>query len=576
MGEISDPRGLSANAEAVLEARYLRRDAGGRRVEDFEGLCQRVAVAVAEAESAWGGSPARLAERFARMLSRREFLPNSPTLMNAGAEDGQLAGCFVLPIGDSLEEIFEAVKRMAVIHQSGGGTGFSFSRLRPAGDRVKKSYGVASGPVSFLEVFDAATGVIRQGGRRRGANMGVLRIDHPDVIEFIRAKLGVGRISNFNLSVGTTDAFWRAALAGECFDLINPRNGKVVDSVRASELLDEIVDSAWSCGDPGVLFLDAIERGNPTPQRGPLESTNPCGELPLLPNESCNLGSICLAAVVRDGRVDWDRLDAIVTLAVRFLDDVVEVSQAPYPEVAAATRATRKIGLGVMGFADLLVDVGLAYDSPAAVTLAEELMAHIQSVGHRASARLADERGVFPGFEGSRFAAQGLRLRNATVTSIAPTGTISMLADCSSGIEPYFALAYTRHVLDGAELTETNRRFEAALRRAGIDDPSVLERIRASGSIRGLSGVPEGLQRRFPISLDLSWTAHLDIQEAFQRYVDNAVSKTINLPSDASRQAVRDIYFSAWQRGLKGVTVFREGSRGEAVLVRGASDDGGS
>ncbi|TDJ20560.1 MAG: adenosylcobalamin-dependent ribonucleoside-diphosphate reductase [Deltaproteobacteria bacterium] len=573
MGEISDPRGLSANAETVLEARYLRRDAVGRRVEDFEGLCQRVAVAVAEAESAWGGSPAAVAERFERMLTRREFLPNSPTLMNAGAENGQLAGCFVLPIGDSLEEIFEAVKRMAVIHQSGGGTGFSFSRLRPAGDSVKESHGVASGPVSFLEVFDAATGVIRQGGRRRGANMGVLRIDHPDVIEFIRAKVGTGRISNFNLSVGTTDAFWRAALAGESFDLINPRDGKVVDSVRASQLLDEIVDAAWCCGDPGVLFLDAIERGNPTPQRGPLESTNPCGELPLLPNESCNLGSIRLAALVREGRVDWDRLDAIVTLAVRFLDDVVEVSRAPYPEVAAATRANRKIGLGVMGFADLLVDVGLAYDSPGAVALAEELMARIQTVGHRASARLADERGVFPDFEGSRLAAQGLRLRNATVTSIAPTGTLSILADCSSGIEPYFALAYTRHVLDGAVLTETNPRFEAALRHAGVDDPAVLERIRASGSIRGLAGLPERLQRRFPISSDLPWTSHLDIQEAFQRHVDNAVSKTINLPSDASRQVVRDIYRSAWQRGLKGVTVFREGCRGEAVLVRGASDD---
>ena len=428
MGRISDPRGLSANAEAVLEARYLRRDAGGRQVEDFEGLCQRVAVAVAEAETVWGGSPAGVAERFARMLSRREFLPNSPTLMNAGAEGGQLAGCFVLPIGDSLEEIFEAVKRMAVIHQSGGGTGFSFSRLRPVGDPVKKNHGVASGPVSFLEVFDAATGVIRQGGRRRGANMGVLRIDHPDVIEFIRAKVGAGRISNFNLSVGTTDAFWRAALAGESFDLINPRDGKVVDSVRASELLDEIVAAAWSCGDPGVLFLDAIERGNPTPQLGPLESTNPCGELPLLPNESCNLGSIRLDAFVRDGRLDGERLDDTVDLAVRFLDDVIETSRYPFPEIGTVTRANRKVGLGVMGFADFLVELGVPYDSREAVALASGVMARIRARAELAAQALARTRGVFESFPGSRADTRGLRLRNATLTSVAPTGTLSIRA----------------------------------------------------------------------------------------------------------------------------------------------------
>jgi ribonucleoside-diphosphate reductase alpha chain len=560
---------LTANARRVLEARYLQRDAAGRLIEDYEGLCRRVAAAVAAAEASYGGDIEAVAERFFQALWRREFLPNSPTLMNAGTSHGQLAACFVLPVADSLVSIFEATKRMAVIHQSGGGTGFAFSRLRAAGDAVQSSPGVASGPVSFLGVFDATTNVIKQGGRRRGANMGVLRVDHPDILDFVRVKADATRITNFNLSVATTDTFWKAAEAGESFDLVNPRDGKVVRSLDASELLDEIAYNAWSGGDPGVIFLDAINRENPTPQKGALEATNPCGELPLLPNEACNLGSIRLDAFVQEGEVDWDRLDAIVDLGVRFLDDVVDVSRYPFPEIAEATRATRKIGLGVMGFAGFLVDLGIPYDSAEAVAMAERLMGRIRARAEQASAALAAERGVFPDFEGSRAAARGLRLRNATVTSIAPTGTLSILAGCSGGIEPYFALAFVRCVLDGQRLSETNPRFEAALRDAGVWSEEVVAAVRRSGSAHGVDAVPEAIRRLFPIAADTEPEAHLAIQEAFQKHVDNAVSKTINLPADATPSDVRSIFLSAWRRGLKGVTVFREGSKGAAVLVRG-------
>lgn len=562
--------GLSPNARRVLEARYLQRDASERLIETFEGLCERVAGAVAEAERGLGGEAAAAAAAFFETLVRREFLPNSPTLMNAGTPLGQLAACFVLPVGDSLEEIFEAVKRMAAIHQSGGGTGFSFSQLRPAGDRVQGTAGIASGPVSFLGVFDAATGVIVQGGRRRGANMGVLRVDHPDILEFVRAKASGDAIANFNLSVASTDGFWRAALAGESFDLVNPRDGKVVRSQEARRLLDEIAESAWASGDPGVIFLDAINRDNPTPQLGELETTNPCGELPLLPNEACNLGSIRLDAFVRAGRIAWERLDGTVDLAVRFLDDAIEVSRPPYAEIAERVRANRKIGLGVMGFADLLVDLGIRYDSPEAAALAGRLMARLRARAERASAALAEQRGVFPNFAGSRAEARGLRLRNATVTSIAPTGSLSILADCSSGIEPYFALAFVRHVLDGRRLPEANHRFEAALRRAGAWSEDLMAEVRCTGSARGIASVPEAVRELFPTAPEIPPEAHLEIQQAFQRHCDNAVSKTINLPATAAPEQVRAIYTSAWRRGLKGVTVFREGCKGDAVLVRGA------
>jgi ribonucleoside-diphosphate reductase alpha chain len=562
---------LSPNALRVLEARYLARDASGRPVEDWEALCRRVAgaVAAAEKEFARGGDAPRWEAGFFDAIRRREFLPNSPTLMNAGTELGQLAACFVLPVEDTLEDIFETLGHMAVIHQSGGGTGFSFSRLRPAGDLVQGTPGVASGPVSFMDVFDAATAVVKQGGRRRGANMAVLRVDHPDVRAFVRAKLDPGRLTNFNISLATPDHFWEAALGGESFDLVNPRDGRVVGSVDAAELLDEIARAAWAGGDPGVIFIDAVNRENPTPQLGELEATNPCGELPLLPNEACNLGSLRLDAFARGPAVDWERLDAAVDLAVRFLDDVIEVCRYPFPAIAETVRNNRKIGLGVMGFADLLVEMGIPYDAPEAVALADRVMAHIRARGERTSAALAEERGVFPNWKGSRAAARGLRLRNATVTSIAPTGTLSILAGCAGGIEPFFALSFVRHVLDGARLIEANPRFEGALREADCWDAGLMGRVRERGSARSIPEIPERIRRLFPTAPDIAPRDHLAIQCAFQRHVDNAVSKTINLPAEATPEDVREIYVAAWRLGLKGVTVFREGSKGVAVLVRG-------
>lgn len=560
---------LTPNAIRVLEARYLARDDAGNLVETWEGLCQRVARGVAAVEKEWGGDAARWEAAFFDAIHRREFLPNSPTLMNAGTEIGQLAACFVLPVEDTLESVFDAVKSMAVIHQSGGGTGFDFSPLRPAGDVVQGTPGVASGPVSFMGVFDAATAVVKQGGRRRGANMGVLRVDHPDVLDFIRAKRDRTRLTNFNVSLATPDRFWQAVESGGAFDLVNPRDGRVVRSVDARSLLAEISEAAWASGDPGMIFIDAVNRANPTPQLGPLAATNPCGELPLLPNEACNLGSLRLDAFVRDGRVDWECLGRAIDLAVRFLDDVIEASRYPLPAIAHAVHGNRKIGLGVMGFADLLVDLGIPYDAPEATALGEQLMARIHARAEEASSRLAEERGVFPNWEGSRAHARGRRLRNATVTSIAPTGTISILAGSSGGIEPYFALAFVRHVLDGQRLPETNARFEAALRKAGAFRDEIVARVRHEGSVRGIADVPASVRRLFPTAYDVAPERHLDVQEAFQRHVDNAVSKTINLPATATPEDVRAIYRSAWRRGLKGVTVFRESSKGVAVLVRG-------
>ncbi|MEN8181537.1 MAG: adenosylcobalamin-dependent ribonucleoside-diphosphate reductase [Myxococcota bacterium] len=561
----------SSNAQRVLESRYLLRDTAGHPLEGWKELCQRVASAVAQAERAHGGEVGPVAEAFQRALLRREFLPNSPTLMNAGTQVGQLSACFVLPVEDSIESIFESVKRMAVIHQSGGGTGFSFSQLRPAGDQVQATRGVASGPVSFVAVFDAATAVVKQGGRRRGANMGVLKVEHPDVLEFVHAKTDPERLTNFNLSVSTPDAFWQAVRGGSTWDLVNPRDGKTVRSVDARSLLDEIAHSAWVGGDPGVLFRDAVEADNPTPELGELAATNPCGELPLLAWESCNLGSIRLDAFVREGRIDWAQLDATVDLGVRFLDDVIEVNRHPYPEIAERTLGNRKIGLGVMGFADLLVDLEIPYDSDAAVALAERVMERIQRRAAAASRALAEERGSFPNQSRARRGTPGDPRRNATVTSIAPTGTLSILAGCSSGIEPLFALAFVRHVLDGQTLPETNKRFERALKDCGAWSRSLVDEVRGTGSVRGIAAVPEAVRRLFPIASDIAPEAHLAVQAAFQRHVDNAVSKTINLPEHATPADVVRIFTRAWRLRLKGVTIFREGSKGMAVLVRGSA-----
>ncbi len=558
---------LKKPALLVLAYRYLVRNEAGEVVETPEEMFWRVARAVAEAEREFGEDPERWAERFYHLMASLDFLPNSPTLMNAGLPLGQLSACFVLPVEDSLEGIFETLKNAALIHKSGGGTGFSFSRLRPRGDVVRSTQGVASGPVSFMRVFDAATEAIKQGGKRRGANMGILRIDHPDIEEFIRIKNQPGELTNFNLSVAVTDAFMEAVRKDDLFPLINPRTGREVRRVKARRLFDLLVENAWQTGDPGVIFLDTINRANPTPLLGEIESTNPCGEQPLLPYESCNLGSINLSCFVRDGQVDYGRLRKTVHLAVRFLDDVIEVNRFPLPQIARMTRLTRKIGLGVMGFADMLIELGIPYDSEEAVRLAEELMAFIERESVAASQRLGEERGSFPAFPGSLWEAKGFSaMRNATTTTIAPTGTLSLIAGTSSGIEPLFALAYRRRALGGVEWVEIHEGFLKALKERGLEVESIVERVLETGNLSGISGLPEELRRVFVTAFEVSPESHLAIQTVFQRHTHNAVSKTINLPESATKEEVARIYLKAYELGLKGVTVYRYGSRPEQVL----------
>jgi ribonucleoside-diphosphate reductase alpha chain len=571
---------LTLNARRVLEARYLRRDAKRRVVESPEALFHRVARAVAQAELLLGTAKAadHWQQRFLDLLASLDFLPNSPALMNAGTPLGQLAACFVLPVEDSMESIFDALRAMALIQRTGGGTGFAFSRLRPAGDPVASTGGEASGPVSFMRIFDTATEHIRQGGRRRGANMGVLRVDHPDIRAFVAAKLSGLAFANFNLSVGVTDRFMEAVEADAPHELVHPGTGEVTARVPARELFAQIVDAAWRCGDPGLLFLDAVNRANPTPALGTIECTNPCGEVPLLPYESCVLGSVNLAHMVRragdTAEVQWDRLRETVRAGVRFLDDVLEVSRDPLPEIARTTRGNRKIGLGVMGFADALVQLGVSYASEEAVAWAERFARTIAEEARRASRELAEERGVFPNWPRSVHAAVGERLRNATCLSIAPTGTISIIADTSGGIEPFFALAYRRaHTLGGEPLVEIN---PAVLRHAaalGLDAARLAEGLRKAGRLGALPGVPDAVRRLFATALEVPARQHLRIQAAFQRHVDNAVSKTINLPEDSTPDDVHDAYLAAWRLGLKGITVYRYGSRGAAVLSLGTDEE---
>jgi ribonucleoside-diphosphate reductase alpha chain len=571
---------LSPNARRVLEARYLRRDAERRLVETPEELFARVARAIAEAELLLGTAEKarRWEEIFYELLLSRDFLPNSPTLMNAGTPLGQLSACFVLPVGDTMEEIFEAVKQMALVQRTGGGTGFSFSRLRPKGDVVASTGGEASGPVSFMKIFDSATEHIKQGGKRRGANMGVLRVDHPDILEFITAKRDERTLQNFNISVAVTDAFMEAVRRDQEYELINPRTGRVVRRMSARCVFEEIVRAAWQTGDPGLLFLDAINRANPTPHLGAIEATNPCGEVPLLPYESCNLGSINLAHMLREreGRadVDWEKLRATVRKAVRFLDDVIEVNRYPIPEIERMTRGNRKIGLGVMGFAELLIRLGLSYDSDEAVALAEQVMQAIAEEALVASAELAAERGVFPNWKGSVHEARNHPVRHATLTAIAPTGTISIIADTSASIEPLFALAYRRtHVLGGQTLYEVNPLLLEYLDRYGLRAEDVLEAVLARGRLRDVAQVPEEVKRLFVTALEIPPDRHLRIQAAFQRAVDNSVSKTINLPEEATVEEVARAYWHAWELGLKGITIYRYGSKSAQVLELGVDEE---
>ena len=567
---------LSDNALRVLERRYLTKDGEGKVIETPQELFRRVAKHIASAELSYNPNAdvSPYEEAFYQLMENLEFLPNSPTLMNAGHELGQLSACFVLPIKDSMESIFDAVKYTALIHKSGGGTGFSFSRLRPERDRVGSTGGIASGPVSFMRVFDATTDVIKQGGMRRGANMAILNVEHPDILKFIEVKENPEALTNFNLSVAVTDEFMKAVEKGTDYNLVNPRTGDVVDKLNAREVFDKIVDMAWRTGDPGVVFIDEINRHNPTPELGKIESTNPCGEQPLLPFESCNLGSINLSKMVADKNgqpyIDYDKLSQTVKLAVRFLDNVIEVNQFPLPEIAEMTKTTRKIGLGVMGFADMLIQLGIPYDTEQGLAVAEEIAHFISAEADKASIELAQERGVFPAFQGSIYGMpDGPRFRNASRTTIAPTGSLSIIANCSSGIEPLFALSYVRHILEGEEFIEVNPYFEEAAKKGGVYSPELMKQLAEGKRLKEIEEVPEEIKRLFVTAHDISPEWHVKMQAVFQKFTDSAVSKTVNFPHDATPEDVAKVYMLAYQEGLKGITIYRDRSRESQVLTVG-------
>ena len=562
---------ISENARAVLERRYLIRDEHGEAVETVDELFHRVADAVAAADVRFDpqADVADTARSFYRMMTELDFLPNSPTLMNAGRPLGQLSACFVLPVADSMEDIFDAIKNAALIHKSGGGTGFSFSRLRAKGSTVNSTGGVASGPISFMKVFNAATEAVKQGGTRRGANMGILRVDHPDILEFITCKNDTKEITNFNISVGLTEAFMEAAESGSEYELVDPASRRVTGRLNAREVFEAIVRSAWQTGEPGILFLDRLNKDNPCPGQGEIESTNPCGEQPLLPYEACNLGSINLVRHLRRTEtgyvLDRAKLEQTIRTAVHFLDNVIEVNQYPLPEIDAMTKKTRKIGLGVMGFADMLLYLGIPYDSDEGVAMASQVMELVQTIGHQESQRLAQVRGPFPLFAESVY-RDGAPLRNATVTTIAPTGTLSIIAGVSSGVEPVFAYAYYRNVMDNTHLIETNQILKDKLTELGLYSDELMRQIIEHGSLAHVEGIPEAVKRVFVCAHDVSPIWHVKMQAAFQQFTDNAVSKTVNFPNSATREEVAEVYRLAYELGCKGTTIYRDGSRDEQVL----------
>ena len=567
---------LSDNALRVLERRYLNKNGDGKVVETPQELFRRVAKHIASAELHYDAKAdiSFWEEAFYQLMTNLDFLPNSPTLMNAGHELGQLSACFVLPIEDSMESIFNAVKYTALIHKSGGGTGFSFSRLRPTSDRVGSTGGIASGPVSFMRAFDVTTDVIKQGGMRRGANMAILNVEHPDILKFITAKEDSEALTNFNLSVAVTDKFMKAVEKGADYNLVNPRTGEVSDNLNAKEVFEKIVDMAWRTGDPGIVFIDEINRHNSTPKLGKIESTNPCGEQPLLPFESCNLGSINLSEMVADtdGQpyIDYDKLSQTVKLAVRFLDDVIEVNQFPLPEITGMTKNTRKIGLGVMGFADMLIQLGIAYDTEQGLVMAEEIAHFISEEADRASIELAQERGVFPAFQESIYdIPDGPRFRNASRTTIAPTGSLSIIANCSSGIEPLFALSYVRHILEGEEFIEVNPYFEESAKKGGFYSPELMKQLAEGKRLKDIEEVPEDIKGIFVTAHDISPEWHVRMQAAFQKFTDSAVSKTVNFPHEATPDDIAKVYMLAYQENLKGITIYRDRSRDSQVLTIG-------
>ncbi len=565
---------VSESSKIVLEKRYLKKNEQGAKIEEAEDMFWRVAQNIAEIEKKYGKTEKEITETavsFYKMMCNLEFLPNSPTLMNAGRELQQLAACFVLPIKDSMDSIFEAIKQTAIIHKTGGGTGFSFSNLRPSRDPVATTGGVASGPLSFMKVFNSATDVVKQGGTRRGANMGILRVDHPDILEFITAKDDKGALTNFNLSVALTDEFMNALEENRSYSLYNPRNKKVVRKEKAKEIFDLIVEMAWRSGEPGIIFIDRINAGNPTPHLGLIESTNPCGEQPLLPYESCNLGSINLAKMVKTENrkkvIDWEKLEKTVRMGIRFLDDVIDANRYPIEEIEKMSRGNRKIGLGVMGFADLLIQLKIPYDSQEALDNAEKIMKFIKNQATITSEELAVERGEFPNFAGSVYDVPGAKkLRNATLTTIAPTGSISIIAGCSSGIEPLFALSFVREILDGEKLVEIYPELEETISGLGLDTKDIMAQIVKKGSLSSIESIPSEVRDVFVISHSIKPKWHVMMQAAFQKYTDNAVSKTVNFPMEASRDDIREAFIGAYKEGCKGITVYRYGSREAQVL----------
>ena len=562
---------LSKNALTVLERRYLIKNGEGVVIETVEELFHRVAGAIAASDRRYDENSdcEALADSFYRMMTNLEFLPNSPTLMNAGRPLGQLSACFVLPVEDTMEGIFEAIKQAALIHKSGGGTGFSFSRLRPCGSAVNSTGGVASGPISFMKVFNMATEAVKQGGTRRGANMGILRVDHPDIMEFIHCKTNNKEITNFNISVGLTEKFMNAVEAGKDYELVDPHGGRVTGTLNAREVFECIVDAAWHNGEPGIIFLDRLNRDNVVPKAGEIESTNPCGEQPLLPYESCNLGSINLTKMLREENgvysFDWDKLKATAQKAVHFLDNVIDANKYPLKEIDFMTKQTRKVGLGVMGWADALLRLKIPYNSEQAVRLAETVMRAVTEAGREESRELAKARGTFPLFQESTL-DQEIPQRNATVTTIAPTGTLSLLASCSSGVEPIFGYVYIRNIMDGTEMIEVNPILREVLKERGLYSDELMKKIAKQGNLEGIEEIPEEIRRVFVSAHEVSPEFHIRMQAAFQRHTDNAVSKTVNFCNSATREEVAEVYKLAFRLGCKGVTIYRDGSRSEQVL----------